>query len=201
VEGYIEESERAYVKDGFERVDLPHLSKWQLCRFDNVSSLSGQVRGSLLSATRLLVTSSKSNQPPHTLGADGQLAHHLLPTQVDRAARTRYGTTVLAINEDVPFLSLPAGCLSATLPLFWIRNEAATRSSSFLAWIDEARAQPSSTGSTSFTLRRPSPASLTALHGAVADAPSRELCSSPVDGVEVGGGLASQAESPCKQRT
>ena len=44
VEGYIEESERAYVKDGFERVDLPHLSKWQLCRFDNVSSLSGQVR-------------------------------------------------------------------------------------------------------------------------------------------------------------
>ncbi len=89
----IAENERAYVKDGFERVDLPHLSKWQLCRFDNVSSLSGQVRESLLSATRdVLVTSSTSDQPPHTLGADGQLAHHLLPTQVGPAARTRCAT-------------------------------------------------------------------------------------------------------------
>jgi hypothetical protein len=43
-EGYIEEKEREYVKDGFERVDLPHLSRWQLCRFDNVDSCSGQVR-------------------------------------------------------------------------------------------------------------------------------------------------------------
>lgn len=52
VEGYIEESERAYVKDGFERVDLPHLSKWQLCRFDNVSSLSGQTGSSRTTSFR-----------------------------------------------------------------------------------------------------------------------------------------------------
>jgi hypothetical protein len=44
VEGYIEESQRPYARDGFERVDLPHLSKWQLCRFDNVGPCSGQVR-------------------------------------------------------------------------------------------------------------------------------------------------------------
>jgi len=42
-EGYLPPEEREHVKDGFDRVDLPHLSKWQLCRFDNVDACSGQV--------------------------------------------------------------------------------------------------------------------------------------------------------------
>jgi len=51
-EGYLPPEEREHVKDGFDRVDLPHLSKWQLCRFDNVDACSGQMGSSRTTSFR-----------------------------------------------------------------------------------------------------------------------------------------------------